>query len=226
MGIRTRISSTQQSLLARIGEIREDCLLVNQVSENLTARERDAEATRVTFQEAVIATNNRVLAGAPGLSIPEQTRGNILLKDWEHNIALGKEQAQKVTNSLEEAFNSLDGELLGMDNGGDAEALMQMNVEQISLDLKEKDERDSTDISQIDMVDMAQIDKHMIKPSVQLSALDIIDAQMEDKLQQLTQECYFVEASCQAEPSRLVSQLVEICITCIESTQRRAPGTK
>jgi hypothetical protein len=201
MGIRSRISSAQQSLLARIGEIRENCLLVNQVSENLTARERDAEAARVAFQEAVIATNNRVSAGAPGLAIPEQTRGNILLKDWEHNIALGKEQAQKVTNSLEEAFNSLDDELLGMDSGGDAEALMQMNVEQISLDLKEKDERDSTDISQIDMVDMAQIDKHMIKTSAQLSALDIIGAQMEDKLQQLTRECYFVEASCQAEPS-------------------------
>jgi hypothetical protein len=38
-----------------------------------------------------------------------------LLKDWEHNITLSKEQAQKVTNSLEEAFNAIDGELLGME---------------------------------------------------------------------------------------------------------------
>jgi hypothetical protein len=200
--------------------------LVNQVSENLAARERDAEAARVAFQEVVIATNNRVSAGAPGLAIPEQTRGNILLKDWEHNIALGKEQAQKVTNSLEEAFNSIDGELLGIDSGGDAEVLMQMNVEKISLDLKEKDERDSADISQMDMVDMAQVDKHMIKPNAQLSALDIIGAQMEDKLQQLARECYFVEASCQAEPSRLVSQLVERCIACTESARRRTSGAK
>jgi hypothetical protein len=42
-----------------------------------------------------------------------------------------------------------------MESGGDAEAFIQMNVEQISLDLKEKDERDLVDISQIDMVDMA-----------------------------------------------------------------------
>jgi hypothetical protein len=147
MGIHSRISSAQQSLLARIGEIQEDCLLVNQVSKNLTTRERDAEAARVAFQEAVIATNNRVSAGSPRLSIPEQTRGNILLKDWEHNIALGKEQDQKVIHSLEEDFNSIDDELLGMDSGGDVETLMQMNVEQISLDLKEKDERDSADIS-------------------------------------------------------------------------------
>jgi hypothetical protein len=138
-----------------VGAIRENCLLMNRVSKNLTVRERDAEAARVAFQEVVIAMHNRVSAGPPRLTIPEQTRGNILLKDWEHNITLGKEQAQKVINSLEEAFHSIDGELLGMDSGGDVETLIQMNVEHISLDLKEKDERDSTDISQIDMVDMA-----------------------------------------------------------------------
>ena len=156
---------------------------MHRIFENLIVRERNAEATRVAFQEAVIATNNRVSAGSPGLTISEQTRGNILLKDWEHNISLSKEQAQKVTNSLEEAFNVIDGELLGMESGGDTETLMQMNVEHISLDLKEKDERDSDDISQMDRVDMARVDKHLIQPSMQLSALDIINAQMGDKMQ-------------------------------------------
>jgi hypothetical protein len=130
---------------------------------------------------------------------------------------MGKEQAQKVTNSLEEAFNSIDGELLGIDSGGNAEALMQMNVEQISLGLKDKEERDSTDISEMNIVDIVRVDKYMIKPSAHLSALDIIDTQMEDKLQQLAREFYFVEASCQAEPSWLISQLVERCIACTES---------
>jgi hypothetical protein len=153
--IRRNISSAQQSLLAKVGTIQEDFLLMHQVFENLSVRERDAGAARVAFQEAVIATNDRISAGSPGLALPEQTRGNILLKDWEHNIALGKEHTQKVTNSLEEAFNSIEGELLGMDTGGDAETLIQMNVEQISLDLKEKEERDSADISQMDRVDMA-----------------------------------------------------------------------
>jgi hypothetical protein len=181
--IQSRISSAQQSLLAKVGTIREDCLLMHRVSENLTVKERDAKEVLVAFQEAVIAMNNRVSVGSPRLTISEQTRGNILLKDWEHNIALGKEQAEKVTNSLEEAFNSIDGELLGMDSGGDAETLIQMNVEQISLDLKEKDERDSADISQMDRVDMARVDKHLIQPSAQLSVLDIINAQMGDKMQ-------------------------------------------
>jgi hypothetical protein len=88
------------------------------------------------------------------------------LKDWEHNITLGNEQTQKIANSLEEVFNSIDDELLGIDSRGNAEALMQMNVEQISLDLKEKEERDVADISQMNMVDIVQVDKYMIKPSM------------------------------------------------------------
>ena len=59
----------------------------------------------------------------------------------------GKLQAKRVMNSLEEAFSSIDGNLLGIDSGGNAEALIQMNMEKISLDLKEKEERDSAEIS-------------------------------------------------------------------------------
>jgi len=77
----------------------------------------------------------------------------------------------------------------------------------------------------MDRVDMAQVDKHLVQPRTQFSALDIIDAQMGDKLPQLARECYFSEASCQAEPSQLVSQFVDKCIICTKSMQRQAPGT-
>jgi hypothetical protein len=145
--IQSRISSAQQNLLAKMGAIRENYLLVNQVFENLAARERDVGVARVAFQEAVIAMNNRVLASAPRLTISEQTRGNILLKELDHNIRRRQATSPEDNQFLGGGLNSVDGELLGIDNGGDAETLMQMNVEYISLDLKEKEERDSTDIS-------------------------------------------------------------------------------
>jgi hypothetical protein len=47
--IRNKIFLAQQNLLTRIGEIRENCLLVNQVSKNLIVREREAEVARVIF---------------------------------------------------------------------------------------------------------------------------------------------------------------------------------
>jgi hypothetical protein len=105
-----------------------------------------------------------------------------LLNNWEHDITLSKEHSQKVANSLKEAFNAINGELLGMESGGDIETLRQMNIEQISLDMKGKNERNSMEISNMDRIDMAQIDQHLIQPSAQLGALDIVDAQIGDKL--------------------------------------------
>jgi hypothetical protein len=201
-------------------------LLVNQVSENLTTREREAGVARVAFQEVVIATNNRDSGSTPRFTISEQTRGNILLKEWEHSISEGKLQSKRVMKSLEEDFSSIDGNLLGIDYGGNVEALIQMNMEKISLDLNEKEERDSAEISQVTMADIVQIDKCMIKPSTQLCTIDIIDRQMEDRLLQLAQDCYSFEADCQAEPSRLISRLVERCVTCIEHARGKSSGTK
>jgi hypothetical protein len=75
-------------------------------------------------------------------------------------------------------------------------------------------------------MDIVQVDKYMIKPNVHLCSIDITDGQMEDRLQQLAQECYFFEASCQAEPSWLISQLVEIFVACTDPAQRQMSGTK
>jgi hypothetical protein len=222
--IRSRISSAKKSLLNKVGEIREDCLLIQQISENLTNKERNAEAARVAFQEAVIATNNR-FSGPPGLTIAEQTRGNILLKNWEQDITLSKEQAQKVTNLLEEAINNINGEQIGIEIGGDTEALRQINIDQISLDIKEENERNSAEISKMDRVDPAQIDKHLIQPSAQLGALELVDIQVDDKLPQLARECYLAEARCQAEPSQLVTQFVDKCMRYTESMRGQAPST-
>jgi hypothetical protein len=78
----------------------------------------------------------------------------------------------------------------------------------------------------VTMADIVQIDKCMIKPSAQLCAIDIIDRQMEYRLLQLARNCYSFEANCQAEPSRLISQLVERCVTCTEHVRGQTSGTK
>jgi len=60
----------------------------------------------------------------------------------------------------------------------------------LSLDINEKEERDSTEISQVTMANIVQIDKCMIKPSVQLCAIDTLDRQVEERLPQLVRDCY------------------------------------
>jgi hypothetical protein len=45
-------------------------------------------------------------------------------------------------------------------------------------------------------------------------------------LPQLAKNCYTLEASDQEEPSRLIAQLVERCITCTEQAKGQASGVK
>jgi hypothetical protein len=156
--------------------------------ENLSIREREYGTTRV--QEAVIATTNRESEKSSKFSISEQTRGNILLKEWEHSISEGKLQARKVRKSCEEAFSSIDGNMLGIDSESNDETLIQMNMVKLLLDINEKEERDSVEVSQVTLVDIVQIDKWIIKPSVQLCTIDTLDRQMEERLSQLVRYCY------------------------------------
>jgi hypothetical protein len=77
------------------------------VLENFSLKERDVEATRVEFQEAIIATTRRETSNSSSFPIAEQTRGNILLKEWERNIFEGKQQAMKLRKSCKEIFGLL-----------------------------------------------------------------------------------------------------------------------
>ena len=149
-----------------------------------------------------------------------------MLKEWERSISEGKLQAKKVRKSREEVFDSIDGNLIGIDSESNVETLSQMDMTKLSLDINEKEERDSTEISQVTMTNIVQIDKCMIKPSVQLCAIDTLDRQMEERFPQLVRDRYIFEANCQAEPSRLISQLVEKCVTCVEHARGQASGTK
>jgi hypothetical protein len=88
------------------------------------------------------------------------------LKEWECSISEGKLQAKKVRKSCEEAFGSIDGNLLGIDSESNVETLSQMNMVKLSLDINEKEERDSAEVSQVTLADIVQIDKWIIKPSV------------------------------------------------------------
>jgi hypothetical protein len=61
---------------------------IEQALKDISLREREFAATRVAFQEVVIATTKEEVAIISRLSILEKTRGNILLKAWEHNISV------------------------------------------------------------------------------------------------------------------------------------------
>jgi hypothetical protein len=67
---------------------------IEQALKDIALREREVGAAQVAFQEAVIATSNEEMVSSSIFSIPEKTRGNILLKAWENNISESRERAK------------------------------------------------------------------------------------------------------------------------------------
>jgi translation initiation factor IF-3 len=78
--IRLKVLTAQQDLLVKVGTIQNHFQTIDQVLENISLRERESWATRVAFQDVVIAMVKIEMVGSSKLSIAEQTSGNILLK--------------------------------------------------------------------------------------------------------------------------------------------------
>jgi hypothetical protein len=166
------------------------------------------------------------LVSSSKLSIAEQTRGNILLKAWEQNISESRGRAKEVRTSCEETFALINKALLDLDKEGSAGTLGKINIAKHLIDIKENEEKEQAEISQISQVDMVQVDKWLVQPSLQLWSIVTEDRQVGKRLPQLAKSCYTFEANNQAEPSRLIAQLVERCVNCIEQVKGQASGVK
>jgi hypothetical protein len=89
-----------------------------------------------------VATSSR-------LSIPEQTRGNILLKAWEHNISESIKRDKEMRDTCEETFGLINKNLLDLDKEGSAGTLGKINIGKHLLDIKENVEKGQVELSQI-----------------------------------------------------------------------------
>jgi len=132
--------------------------------------------------------------------------------------------AKEVRDSCEETFGLLNKKLLDLDKESSSGKLGKINIAKHFLDIKENVERDQVELSQIRQVDITQIDKWLIKPNLPLSSIIIIDGKIGERLPQLENKCYIFEANDQTEPSKLITQLVERCINCIEQGKGNTSG--
>jgi hypothetical protein len=220
------VSVAQQDLLAKVEAIQNHCQTIDQVLEDISLREREARSAQVAFQEVVIAATRKEMVNSSRLSIPEQTRGNILLKAWEHNIFESRERAKEMRNSCEETFGLINESSLDLDRESSVGTLGQIDIAKRVLNIKEKKEKERAEISHISQTDIVQMDKWLIKPSVQLCSIITKDRQVGGRLPQLVKDCYAFEANNQGESSRLIAHLVEWCVTCTKQAKGQVSGAK
>ena len=110
----------------------------------------------------------------------------------------------------------IDEILLGIDSEINIGTLGQVDIAKHLLNIKENEERKQAEITQVTQIDIVQVDKWLIKPSVLLCSITTEYLQVGGRLPQLAKDCYTFEANNQAEPSRLITQLVERCVTCTQ----------
>jgi hypothetical protein len=118
--------------------------------------------------------------------------------------------------SCEETFSLINKNLLDLDKESSVGTLGKIDIAKYLLDIKENVEKEQAEISQISQVDIVQVDKWLINPSLQLWSIMTEDRQVGKILPQFAKNCYTFKENNQAEPSRLIAQLIERCVYCIE----------
>jgi hypothetical protein len=109
------------------------------------------------------------------LGILEKTRGNILLKEWEHNISERRKRAKEMRDACEETFSLLNKNLLYLNKEGSAGTLGKINLAKHLLDIKENGEKGQIELSQVSQVNISQVDKWLIILSLQLWSIIMED---------------------------------------------------
>jgi hypothetical protein len=134
--------------------------------------------------------------------------------------------AKEVKEFCEEDFHSLNKESLGLDKEDSSGVLGHIDITKHQLDIKTNMEEAQAEISQIKQVDIIQINRWLVKPSLQLQSIVLEDRQMEEILPQFEKKLYIFEANNLIEPSRMVAQFVSRCIKCIEQGKCITAGNK
>jgi hypothetical protein len=194
--------------------------------DNICIKEKEATAARVTFQEVVLSSTKEEVSRATRLSLSEQTRGDIILKNWEANIVESKRLAREVKRACEEAFYALDKESLYVGRDNISEALGQIDMEKNQSDFKASMEEARAEILQLKQVDLTLMNKWIVNPSLRLQSLSLEARRVEDKLPHIERKFYTFEANDTTEPSRLVVQFVGRCVQCVEQGKANTSGNK
>jgi hypothetical protein len=125
----TKIEAEQQQLISKIEIIQHYFQEVRKSLDNIILLEKEAKATRNTFQKVVACSGNKEMAKNLKLSITEQIKGDIMLKVWEANISESKKIVKEIKDDCEGIFDSLDKKALGIERNDFSESLGQINIE-------------------------------------------------------------------------------------------------
>jgi hypothetical protein len=217
--VHTNIEAEQQKLISKVEIIQNYFQDVSKSLDNIILQEKEAKATRTTFQKAVVCSGNEEVSKIPKLSVTEQIRGDIMLKVWENNIAENKRIAKEIKDDCEEIFDLLDKGSLGIGRDNCTGLLGQINIVRHQLNFKESLNEIQMEISQLKEIDVTLIDRWLVQPNLKLQSIKFVDKGFEDWFPKVQRKFYLFEVKDLPVPPRNFVHFLEKCVECIGSKE-------
>ena len=166
--VHENMESAQQDIFTKVESI-QNCYRVVDLSHNkIYIKEREAHASRAKFQEAIFIVPKYDVSTAPRLSLSKKTKGDIILKPWESNLAERKILSREVHKACLEPISSLEKGLLDFEGNNISKSLGNIGLARNQCNSRTRKEEAMTIIQQMNQHDIIQINKWIVSTGMQL----------------------------------------------------------
>jgi hypothetical protein len=136
------------------------------------SKEIEVKIVKDSFQGMISNLQKEDIGQSQRLSIPEQLRGDVMLKVWETKLREYKEVTEEVIKDCQKIFDSIEEDSLQNETNGLPKSLEEINIDcHQQLKIREEFEERRTEISNVKAVNMSEIEKWMIGPSSKLERI-------------------------------------------------------
>jgi hypothetical protein len=159
------------------------------------SKEIEVKIVKDSFQGMISNLQNETLDQSQRLSIPQQLRGDVMLKVWETKLREYKEVTEEVIKDCQKIFGSIEEDSLQNETNGLPKSLEEINIDCHQLKIREEFEERRTEISNVKAVNMSEIEKWMIGPSSKLERIKSTEKEIVNQLPGLQRNFFSFEAN-------------------------------
>ena len=186
-------------------------------------KEMEAKVVRDSFQRILSALQKEEIGKSQKLSIPEQLKGDVMLKVWETKLEGYKGITEEVINDCQRIFGSIEKDSIQDETDGFSEPIGEININNHQLKIREELEEKKIEISNVKAVNVSKIEKWMIGPSSKLERIKSTEKAIVNQLSGLQRSFFSLEANEVPEVPKALVNFLEIHIQATEEYKESFP---
>jgi hypothetical protein len=180
-------------------------------------KEKEAKATRNSFQKIITSLQKEEAGKLQKLSISEQLKGDIMIKVWETKLEGYKKITKGVNEDCQKIFDSIEKDSVQIGTDGFSESLGEININRHQLKIKEELEEKKAEISNIKAVNISEIEKWMMASSSKLEKVKFTEKTIGNQLPGLQRSFFSFEANEVPEAPKVLVNFLEKYVQYIEA---------